>query len=137
VINIVRFITIIISLSVALVSYAAGTAEELLMACEGSTYDKSYCEGYIFGYYDGRTTNDHGIIELKTCMPSDESLLNSPITYTQMVRVFVQWAKDNPSKLHLRDWQAVRSAFAQTWPCKNEESFSANAERQQREDPNE
>lgn len=107
--NIVRFITIILSLSVEMASYAAGTAEELLMACEGSTYDKSYCEGYIFGYYDGRTTSDHGITELKTCMPSDEVLLSSPITYTQMVRVFVQWAKDNPSKLHIRDWQAVRS----------------------------
>jgi hypothetical protein len=97
-------------------SYAAGTAEELLIQCENAkSYD--YCVGYITGFYDGRTTDDYGIAKLSSCPPSDASGENLQVTYSQMARVFVAWASDNPDKLHLADWQAVRQALAEAWPC--------------------
>ncbi len=95
---------------------AAGTAEDLLRRCEASIGD-SYCAGYIAGFYDGRTTSDYGKPELRACLSTDESGVNLSVTYTQMVHVFVKWAKDHPDKLHWRDWQAVRQAFADAWPC--------------------
>lgn len=93
------------------------TAEELLRQCD-SARDSGYCEGYISGFYDGRTTSDYGKLELMSCPPSDASGANLAVTYSQMVLVFRKWAKDNPQKLHHPSWASVREAFAKAWPCK-------------------
>jgi len=112
-----RFIMILVVVVLAASpASAAGTAEDLLRRCEASIGD-NYCAGYIAGFYDGRTTSDYGKPELRACLPTDASGAQLSVTYTQMVRVFVKWAKDHPDKLHWHDWQAVRQAFADAWPC--------------------
>lgn len=94
----------------------AESAEQLLEKCE-SSQSMDYCIGYITGFYDGRTTSDYGLTHLMSCPPQSEDGLSIRVTYTQMVRVFINWAQNNPDKLHFDDWQAVRSAFAEAWPC--------------------
>jgi hypothetical protein len=95
---------------------AGGTAEELLKECEAASTG-SYCEGYIAGFYDGRTTSDYGKPDLMSCPPTDGTGQNLAVSYRQMVLVFIKWAKDHPEKLHYSDWQAVRQALAEAWPC--------------------
>jgi hypothetical protein len=96
----------------------AQTAEQLLWHCESSSGMDSYCAGCIAGFYDGRTTNDYGKSELRTCPPVGESGQNIEVTYSQMIRVYLKWTQNHPEKLHWQDWQAVRQAFADAWPCK-------------------
>jgi hypothetical protein len=95
---------------------AATTAETLLDSC-ASQVTCGYCEGYIAGFVDGRTTSDYGQSNLMSCPPTDPSGKHYEVSYTQMVRVFINWAEAHPELLHLHDWQAVREAFAQAWPC--------------------
>jgi len=96
---------------------AATSAEELASRCESAS-GKDYCEGYIAGFYDGRTTHDYGKAELMSCPPTDESGNSLTVSYSQMALVFRKWAKDHPEKLHEPDWFALREAFAKAWPCK-------------------
>jgi len=92
-------------------------AEDLLRLCQE---DDSYCEGYIAGFYDGRTTSDYGKPELMSCPPTDSTGMNLQVSYSQMVQVFMKWGKEHPEKLHYENWAAVREAFAQAWPCKGQ-----------------
>lgn len=100
---------------------AALTAEELVKRCE-SVSSISYCEGYIAGFYDGRTTSDYGKLELMSCPPTDATGEKLAVSYSQMVLVFRKWAKDHPEKLHYADWMSVREALADAWPCKRKPS---------------
>ena len=109
---------LILAISLSAEAHAAGSAESLLDNCLGSQLASAYCDGYIAGFYDGRTTNDYGKLELRSCPPTDASGLELQITYSQMRRVFIKWAEENSDKLHYADWQAVRQAFADAWPCK-------------------
>src|SRR5262245_17087666 len=103
---------------------AAASAEDLLGQCERSPTD-SYCAGYIAGFYDGNSAPNYdnapeSLARLfRYCPPVEESPLplRLQVTYSQMVRVFIKWGKDNPDKLHLDAWQAVRQAFVDAWPC--------------------
>ena len=74
--------------------------------------------GYIAGFYDGRTTEDYGIPELKACFPVGRDVEKVAVSFEQMVLVFIKWAKDHPEKHHWGDWQGVRQAFADAFPCK-------------------
>ncbi|WP_442854907.1 Rap1a/Tai family immunity protein [Burkholderia sp. BDU5] len=95
----------------------ADTAEDLARECARDNSSDSYCFGYIVGFYDGRTTRDYGRAELKSCPPTDESRQNLAVSKRQMVLVFQKWATDHPEKLYEDDWSALRSAFANAWPC--------------------
>jgi hypothetical protein len=110
-----KYIGLLILLFYSSHSFSASNAEQLLKYCESSS---DYCNGYIAGFYDGRTTSDYGIKEYKACFPTESGGLNLAVSYEQMRLVFIKWAKDNPEKLHYDDWQAVREAFAKAWPCK-------------------
>jgi len=94
------------------------SVEDLLHLCELDSSEFSYCAGYIAGFYDGRTTDDYGIAHLRSCPPTDETGMKLAVTYSQMVRVFLKWAHDNPSEIHNGDWSGVRAAFAGAWPCR-------------------
>lgn len=95
---------------------AGGSAETLLNHCKGGG-DGAYCLGYVAGFYDGRTTSDYGKKELMSCLPTEGDGQTLAITYNQMTKVFVKWAENHPESLHWKDWQAVRQAFAEAWPC--------------------
>ena len=97
------------------------TAEELVKRCE-SVSSISYYEGYIAGFYDGRTTNDYGKPKLMSCPPTDPAGEKLQVSNSQMVLVFRKWARDHPEKPHYEDWQSVREAFADAWPCKRRPS---------------
>ncbi|WP_132972487.1 Rap1a/Tai family immunity protein [Thiogranum longum] len=107
---------LLIGMMVPLNTIAAGSAETLLSHCKG-VRDSSYCSGYIAGFYDGRTTNDYGKKELMSCPPTKPNGMDLAISYTQMKQVFIKWAEAHPENLHWADWQAVRQAFAEAWPC--------------------
>ena len=94
---------------------AGRRVDELLIDCEGR--DRSYCAGYIAGFYDGRTTDDYGLAFFKTCPPTSPDGRTIEVTYQQMVRVFVKWARANPEQHDSDDWYGVRAAFAKAWPC--------------------
>lgn len=113
--HILRVCLFFVAILTAPHGHAALTAEELLAKCESSS--TGYCEGYIAGFYDGRTTQDYDRLELKSCPPTDSTGEKLVISYRQMVLVFRKWAKDHPEKLHLEDWQSLREAFALAWPC--------------------
>lgn len=68
---------------------AALTAEELLTLCK-EPVSQGYCEGYVAGFYDGRTTSDYGQLALRSCPPSDSTGDRLAVSYTQMVRVFTK-----------------------------------------------
>jgi hypothetical protein len=112
------FWTVVILASLDSGQARAMTAEDLLRLCK-EPVSQGYCEGYIAGFYDGRTTSDYGKPELMSCPPTDSTDPNQlAVSYSQMVRVFTKWAEEHPEKLHLADWQALREALAQAWPCK-------------------
>lgn len=113
-----RILIVFLFIFTSSTAFSAQTAEELLEKCISDSDDNSYCAGYIAGFYDGRTTLDYGKKELRTCPPLEEDGQRLKVTYSQMMRVYIKWAKDHPDKLHYMDWQAVRQAFAEAWPCK-------------------
>ena len=94
---------------------SAQTTQELLRICEVNP--SGYCLGYMAGFYDGRTTSDYGLPHLRSCPPTDESGLKLAVGFEQMVAVFVKWARDHPENLHSAQWQSVRQAVADAWPC--------------------
>ena len=116
--TIVRLSAVVLFLLLSRSAIGAQTAEQLLRHCESSSSMSSYCAGYIAGFYDGGTTSDYGKLELRTCPPVSDSGLNIEVTYSQMARVYIKWAQGHPEKLHWHDWQAVRQALAEAWPCK-------------------
>ena len=58
------------------------TAEDLLKSCESAS-TISYCEGYIAGFYDARTTRDYGIPDWMSCPPTDPSGKNLAVSTTK------------------------------------------------------
>jgi len=97
-------------------AFGAMKAEKLMKYCESTSF--MYCTGYIAGFYDGRTAGDYGQKNLMTCPPFNKDTLYLEVSYEQMRLVFLNWAKKYPEKLHYDDWQALREAFAEAWPCK-------------------
>ena len=100
-------------------AHAAGAAMktgDLLRECEN--FQSGFCSGYIAGFYDGRTTEDYGKHKLMSCLPVEEGGETLAVSYEQMVLVFIKWARDHPEYHHWEDWQGVRQAFADAFPCK-------------------
>ena len=95
---------------------ATTNAEALLKDCRSPS--SQYCKGYVTGFYDGRTTDDYDMKSLMTCPPTSSDGNKLAISYEQMRLVFINWANNHPEKLHWHDWQAIRQAFAEAWPCK-------------------
>ena len=117
--NVTRLLTLgwLVAVLLSPQARAALTAEDLLKRCEAAS-SGSYCEGYIAGFYDGRTTSDYGKSELMSCPPTDSTGEKLAVSLSQMVLVFTKWARDHPEKIHYPDWAAVREALAEAWPCK-------------------
>ena len=111
------------------------TVEELLRTCR--VYEKAadggvatlaeaveaeQCRAYIAGYYDGWTGARLYIDwvpvidnpDLNFCVPPTAEL-----TYLQLVRIFIRWADQHPERHHHEDFQGVRAAFSDVFPCNN------------------
>ena len=95
---------------------AQGMVRDLLAQCEGDL--KVYCAGYIAGLYEGVAT-DHLLDEkLDFCLPARRGTGRSSISYPQMIEIFVDWAKTNPSGSGgINRWMGVRQALSDAFPC--------------------
>lgn len=125
-------VALLIVVGVAWESRAQGfaTVESLLAACE--FYEKpslsvvdavnfEQCRSFIAGFYDGWTSGRLYIkVETKIVSTKDTDICFPPtaqFTHKQLARIFIKWAKDNPSKHHQSGWSGVRSAFGHAFPC--------------------
>lgn len=91
------------------------TAGALLQACEEtrsgqSTFGTGYCLGRVAG---ATWTLDAFATELK---PGNECI-PAGVNADQLIRVFIRFASDNPSRLHEPDLRIVFDAMQQAWPC--------------------
>ena len=111
------------------------TVEDLLRACralekatvEGNvltlteTVAVQQCWSFIAGYYDGWWT---ARLYVDWAPRFDNPGLNFcplPVTYItnlQLARIFVRWAEQHPERHHYQDWEGLRSAFAEAFPCR-------------------
>ena len=109
---------------VAPVSSYASTANELLRSCEillrtprqsedtiGLTDAANRCFFYFMGIQDASLLiGADGKRMLDVCPPPQSRL-------TQLVRVFVEFARKNPAKLHLNAAGITVDALSEAFPC--------------------
>jgi hypothetical protein len=106
---------------------ADATQEKLVAACRLYTRDSpvnleearvaSECFQYIRAFYDGWTAASlytepaAGLERFRICFPEG-------VSWTQLAKIYVKWADDNPQDLHLSEWQGVRESWRTVYPCR-------------------
>jgi len=89
------------------------TGNTLLALCEnGHAGNRAMCSGYLQGIADSELlVNDPQNFVPLICIPTG-------VDGSQIEKVFVKYANENPEKLHILAAAIVSSAFIKAFPCK-------------------
>jgi hypothetical protein len=104
-------------------------AEDILVRCvegqEGNSLGNSnvllnVCESYLAGSVDATYTwAELGYIPKKFCIPQ-------AVTISQLRRIFVKYASENPERLHLKASSLSVEAFRMAFPCSSQSQVNYN-----------
>ncbi|MEO0342699.1 MAG: Rap1a/Tai family immunity protein [Pseudomonadota bacterium] len=90
--------------------FAVGTSNDLSEHCPDPSVN-TYCVGYIWGIVEAVDTLQ--LLDRMTPM----ICLESGVTNSQLAKVYGEWVKNNPSKLHYAASSNFLVAIANAFPC--------------------
>lgn len=115
-----KYVIILIILSLSLSAHSYEKAEELMWACNADTskgveelVQKIHCTGYVIGILDGMQLV-FGVRPESTLFCPPKSGMSSD----QQIRIVIKYLEDNPKELHTSARMSVLLAYDKAFPCK-------------------